>query len=533
MANKEQYAQWIINNSDRKGTPEFDTVVKAYQAANSANSADMGSSEIDSTPGGRDESWLIEKRNALATAPINAYLGVKQFFGGLSETDQKILAQNKQAESKNKGTALLSNVLTTIPAAFIPGANTVAGAGVVGGITGLAQPVAGNQDGTNIVSGKLMNTGVGMLAGMGGQTLGNALAKFLSNRLSVKQAQALASKSKNAVRDATLAEARAAGYVIPNSEISSSAMADTLESFAGKAALKQEMTHQNQQTTNALARKAVGLAEDSPISQASLKPLIEDAWKPYQEIASLPIKESKPAIIGSIVDESGNPFIKKAAVEGFNPKQALQDLKQLRYDAKTQFNYYNRSLNPEALTKGKELRAAADALESKFANYASSLGRPDLVESLNLSRVALAKIGTVERALNESTGDISSSVLKRMLEKGTPLTGELKQIASASQAFPKFMGNGPSTPAPGVSYTNLGLAGVLGLLGSGAAGPAGALAGLAPFARGGVRSLLTTQMMQRSPSYGVPLLTKVGAKVTPEIMSAANRAAIPYLLPAK
>jgi hypothetical protein len=33
MANASDYAQWIVNNPDKKGTPEFETVVQAYQAA--------------------------------------------------------------------------------------------------------------------------------------------------------------------------------------------------------------------------------------------------------------------------------------------------------------------------------------------------------------------------------------------------------------------------------------------------------------------------------------------------------------------
>ena len=33
MATVEEYAQWIVNNSDKKGTPEFDIVAKAYQEA--------------------------------------------------------------------------------------------------------------------------------------------------------------------------------------------------------------------------------------------------------------------------------------------------------------------------------------------------------------------------------------------------------------------------------------------------------------------------------------------------------------------
>jgi hypothetical protein len=35
MSKAEEYAQWIVDNADKKGTPEFDTVAQAYQAAKS------------------------------------------------------------------------------------------------------------------------------------------------------------------------------------------------------------------------------------------------------------------------------------------------------------------------------------------------------------------------------------------------------------------------------------------------------------------------------------------------------------------
>src|ERR1700704_6672604 len=33
MASAEEYAKWIVDNSDKKGTEEFNTVAQAYQAA--------------------------------------------------------------------------------------------------------------------------------------------------------------------------------------------------------------------------------------------------------------------------------------------------------------------------------------------------------------------------------------------------------------------------------------------------------------------------------------------------------------------
>lgn len=486
----------------------------------------QGSTDRYSTTDPASKSWLEKKRDGLATAPINAYLGIKQMFGGLSPTEQSVLAQNKQAEKDAPVTSFGSNVLTAIPAMFVPGANTVVGAGLVGGGLGLAQPVQGDQSLSNILSGKLMNTSVGMLTGMGSQAAGNKISDFLKQRLSAAQAAAAANASRNSVRDTTLQAGREAGYVVPNSEVAPSFLGDIAESFGGKAAVKQEMTQQNQQTTNALARKAIGLPEDAPLSAASIDPLKREAWKAYQDIAALPVTKSEPAIIGSIVDEGGKPLINTPAKVGFNPKQALEDLKQLRFDAKAQFNFYNRSLNPEALTKAKELQAAADALETKFEDYAAGLGKPGLVDALQQARVQLAKIGTVERALNDANGDVSARVLGRLADKGAPLTNELKTIGQFNNAFPKFMGEGAKSPASGVSYTNLLSSPLLGLLGHSTLGPGGALLAGAPFARGGMRSLLMTQAMQKTPQYTVPMLTKAGGQITPEMLSTLSRAAM-------
>jgi hypothetical protein len=56
MATAEQYAQWIVDNQDKRGTPDFDTVVQAYQAARSmpvsAPSKDISFGEAATNVGG-------------------------------------------------------------------------------------------------------------------------------------------------------------------------------------------------------------------------------------------------------------------------------------------------------------------------------------------------------------------------------------------------------------------------------------------------------------------------------------------------
>lgn len=60
------------------------------------------------------------------------------------------------------------NVATTLPLAFIPGANTLKGAALIGAATGLAQPSTGTDE-------TLSNTGLGAAAGAGGIAAGRAL----------------------------------------------------------------------------------------------------------------------------------------------------------------------------------------------------------------------------------------------------------------------------------------------------------------------------------------------------------------------
>ena len=45
MATAEEYAQWIVNNADKKGTPAFNTVAQAYQEAKAQESLGAGQYE--------------------------------------------------------------------------------------------------------------------------------------------------------------------------------------------------------------------------------------------------------------------------------------------------------------------------------------------------------------------------------------------------------------------------------------------------------------------------------------------------------
>ena len=94
MATAAEYAQWIVQNKDKQGTPEFETVVEAYQIAKS--SQNLATTERNIKPKEADSgimSQLIgagETALTLGTAATGGLVGT--IGGGLSEAYQQAQA---------------------------------------------------------------------------------------------------------------------------------------------------------------------------------------------------------------------------------------------------------------------------------------------------------------------------------------------------------------------------------------------------------------------------------------------------------
>ena len=97
--------------------------------------------------------------------------GVGQILGMVSDEDIQE-ARRLDAPLMNTTAGKIGNfgghISVAAPAMFIPGANTVAGAGLIGAAQGFVQPTAGDES-------RLVNTAIGGGAGVGGVYLGRAL----------------------------------------------------------------------------------------------------------------------------------------------------------------------------------------------------------------------------------------------------------------------------------------------------------------------------------------------------------------------
>lgn len=410
----------------------------------------------------KGKNWADRQLIGAGTALSNVIEGGKQIFGG---GDKHTIEANRVIASENPGAALAGNVAMFAPTAMIPGANTYTGAGLAGGVMGALQPTVGGES-------RALNTAVGVGAGVAGQGVANRVGQAIANRTT----QGAADRARNTVRDATLREAQAEGYVVPKSAVNPGFLNNRLESIAGKAALGQEAASRNQGVTNQLARRAIGLPDDAPLSMQTLEAVRHQAAQPYREIAAM------------------SP----------GAARSLEQLKEARFNATNHFNFFNRSGDPAALQAARGFQHTAEQLESNFERMAQTTNNPNLVQQLREARTLIARTYDVERALNLGSGDVSARSLGRSLDRGRPLTGELATAARFAEGFPAYAREGASIPTPGVSKSEALTSTLLGVGGYGMGGPAGAALAALPLASVPVRSGLLSPAYQRGviPEYG-------------------------------
>lgn len=260
-----------------------------------------------------------------------------------------------------------------------------------------------------------------------------------------------------------------AGYVLPPSTMtdSPSTLAKGLSAWGGKPKLSQRASEINQEITNSLAAKSLGLKSDTVLTPQVFKDVRAKAGASYEKVAKAlptitPDDEFKEAIagLGGANSEAAQFFpgqldnaeikqlqidLSKPAI--FPPRAGLQLVKQLRANATANFKTVG---DPSKHALGLAQRQAADAIDSlierNIQNYEGNpvsgrAGTTTLVNEYRNARQLIAKSYDVEGATNAATGDVSAAGLAKLSSKGRPFTGELKTIADAAEAFPKSFRN--------------------------------------------------------------------------------------------
>jgi hypothetical protein len=271
--------------------------------------------------------------------------------------------------------------------------------------------------------------------------------------------------------------AQQAGYVLPPVTTNPTIFNRLMEGFAGKQTTAQAASVRNQEVTNTLARRALGLADDAPITPEALRAVRQEAGRAYQALDEIPItadvhygralqaltsRQSQAA--QGFPGRGADPLAAEVQAlwqPEFTGGQALAKISLLRDQAKAAFRAGDGSL-------ARGLNGAASALEDVLDRNLQQMGNPQLLQNYRAARAQIARAHTVERALNPGTGNVSARVLGKEIAKGKPLTGELRAAGQTGLAFPKATAE-VNESMPGVSPLDFAVGG----LSTAAGSPAG------------------------------------------------------------
>ena len=244
-------------------------------------------------------------------------------------------------------------------------------------------------------------------------------------------------------------KARDLGYVIPPTQANPTMLNRAMEGVAGKLTTAQNASAKNQEITNKLASKALGLPEDTFISPEVLTNIRNTAGQAYENLKLSGTIKTSPKFIQALDNikpyqdaiQASKDFPQRAA----NPIiEVIDSLKRPNFDVNSAVSKINvlRNDSDLAFRQGdnalaKANKDASQVLENTIENYLTNTKQTDLLDKFRNARTLIAKTYSVEKALNPASGTIDATKLANQLKSKKPLTEELKSIAEFSSQFPK------------------------------------------------------------------------------------------------
>lgn len=413
------------------------------------------------------------------------------------------------------------------------GQRLLAGA-IQGGVGSLVNPAAGlRQAATNaLVGGASGLASSGVREATGNDTLamtaGMLTPALAARGISAAQQRVEANQlrqQQNAVRDQTVADARAAGYVLSPSEVNPSMLNRAIEGVAGKLSTRQLASARNQEVTNALVRRDLGVADDVPLTPELMAQIRREAYQAgyapveaagairpgaafKRDLDNIALKYSGAArsFPGAVGNEVKN-MVDSLKVRQFDAADGVKMAQILRDQSSKSYAAGDKGL-------GKAQRDAATAIEDQIERGLTGLGQQGgkMLDSFRDARRQMAKTHTIEAALNPATGNVQATKLAGDLKKGRPLSGNIETVARSAGAFPKnFQSTEAMGAIPGISPLDVISGAGLGTLGALGGGPGGALLGALPAVRPLARGAALSPAYQSrfaNPAYSNGLVTR-------------------------
>ncbi len=255
-----------------------------------------------------------------------------------------------------------------------------------------------------------------------------------------------AAKTANSQVDAGITQAKEAGYVLPPSQANPSLFNQFVEGIAGKVKTAQTASIKNQEVTNGLVKKGLGLTEDAPLNSESLSQVRKEAGQNYERIRSAGRVTADP-IYSKTLDAIAAPFeraskdfpesartdiisaVQAAKKESFDASSAVDQIRVFRGKADTAYRNGDKEL-------GSAYKGVAGAIEDQLGRHLEASGAPkSVIDDFRKSREIIAKSYTVEKHLGKD-GNVDAQGLARELKR-KPLSGDIRTAAEFAEQFPK------------------------------------------------------------------------------------------------
>ena len=249
--------------------------------------------------------------------------------------------------------------------------------------------------------------------------------------------QQLTELTKNAKLNKSVQESADAGYVFIPSQLKKSSFLDKAkESTVGTARLTEAAQIKNQNVTNNLARKYLGVSENTVLDDTLLNNIRKKHGKVYQEVSELKAPKDINIAYDNVYDIATKQKVIIPSATYRNGKEILEDLKEARFDSITEWSYFKRQGKPSSRKKAVAYDAKVDRLEKELENLAKSTNREDLVPALKNARKEIAKSHLVAKALNPVTGDIDAKVFTKLAYDKKLIDPNAQKIARFNKGFP-------------------------------------------------------------------------------------------------
>ena len=268
--------------------------------------------------------------------------------------------------------------------------------------------------------------------------VGKQLAKDAKYFKDPNTVQAIKNIKKNKPTEKIFQQANKEGYVVAPSQTSNpTKMQQRAESAVGQSKMIEAVNIKNQEVTDRLVRKYLGLKEDAPLDSLIMDQVRAKHGKVYETIKKLKGK-TKTDVKGK--GDLFNTKQTKTTVIHRNGDEILEDLGLMQAEERGLWRQYNfgekagdRAILNQAKAAGKEI----EKIEQELVKLIGYHKQPKLYDKYQKARTDIAKTYTIESAMNPATGMVDARKLGNALgtKKGF-MTGEAKKIANFARANP-------------------------------------------------------------------------------------------------